>query len=163
MSEYNDYNSIYEDSDYPSRRQAPGRERRPQSSRPSNSSGRKPRKKKRRVTVGRVIGGFFKVLGTLILIGLCTGALLACFATVYINEVIVPKAKLYLDDFPLGENSIMYYQDKESGRYVEMTTLFSTKSSLWVDFEDMPKDLINATVSIVDSWLLNKSVVECLR
>ena len=150
MSEYNDYNSIYENSDYPSRRQAPGRERRPQSSRPSGSSGRKPRKKKRKVTVGRVIGGFFKVLGTLILIGLCTGALLACFATVYINEVIVPKAKLYLDDFPLGENSIMYYQDKESGRYVEMTTLFSTKSSLWVDFEDMPKDLINATVSIED-------------
>ena len=92
-----------------------------------------PRKKKRGITVGRVIGIFFKVLGTLILIGLCTGALLACFATVYINEVIVPKAKLYLDDFPLGENSIMYYQDKNTGQYVEMTTLrYYTRFSLFV-------------------------------
>ena len=149
MSEHNEYNSIYENSDYPSRRQPTGREGQPASHRQSGS-GRRPRKKKRGITVGRVIGIFFKVLGTLILIGLCTGALLACFATVYINEVIVPKAKLYLDDFPLGENSIMYYQDKNTGQYVEMTTLFSTKSSIWVDYEDMPEDLINATVSIED-------------
>ena len=146
VSEYNDYNSLYDDSDYPSRRQPPSRERQ------SGSAGRQSRKKRKKkgITVGRVIGIFFKVLGTLILIGLCTGALLVCFASVYINEVIVPKAKLYLDDFPLGENSIMYYQDKNTGQYVEMTTLFSTKSSIWVDYEDMPEDLVNAAVAIED-------------
>ncbi len=151
MSEYNDYNSLYENSDYPSRRQPPSRDRQSDSSRQSGSSGQRPRKRKKKgVTAGRVVGIFFKALGTLILIGLCTGALLVCFAATYINDVIVPKAKLYMDDFPLGENSIMYYQDKATGQYVEMTTLFSTESSIWVDFEEMPENLINAAIAIED-------------
>ena len=155
MSDYRNYNnykhSLYDDSDYPSRRQPPSRER--QSGGSSGGGGgapRKRRKKKKRGGVGRVIGAFFKVLGTLILIGLCTGALMACFAAVYINEVIVPQADLSMDDFPLGENSVMYYEDKETGQYKEMTTLLNVTSSVWVDFEEMPLNLINAAVAIED-------------
>ena len=146
MSElYNDHNSLYEDSDYPSRRQAPSRTR---SSDRSDRPSRKRRKK--RGGIGRAVGIFFKVLGTLILIGLCTGALMACFAAVYINEVIVPIADLSWDDFTLGENSVMYYQDKTTGEYKEMTTLLNVTSTIWVDYEEMPEDLINATVAIED-------------
>ena len=83
-------NSLYENSEYPSRRQAPGREC------------RQKKDKRKRGGIGRVVGFFFKLLGTLILIGLCTGALLCCFAAVYINEVIVPIADLSPDDFPMG-------------------------------------------------------------
>lgn len=140
MSDYNN-NSLYENSDYPSRRQAP---------RGSGGAQKRRRKKKGGITAGRVIGMFFKVLGTLILIGLCTGALLCCFAVVYINEVIVPQADMHPDDFTRGENSVMYYQNKETGRYEELRTLFSVTSSVWVDYEDMPEDLINATVAIED-------------
>ena len=39
--------------------------------------------------------------------------------------MIVPIADLSPDDFPMGENSIMYYQDKATGEYKEMTTLLS--------------------------------------
>ena len=92
----------------------------------------------------------WKVLGTLLLVGLCTGALLCCFAAVYINKVIVPIADLSMDDFSYGENSVMYYQDKTTGEYVEMTTLLNTTSSIWVDLEDMPQDLIDAAVAIED-------------
>ena len=146
MSEYSDHNSIYENSDYPSRRQAPGRERQSAGS----GGSKKHRRRKKRNPVLHVLGILFKVLGTLLLIGLCTGAIMACFAAVYINEVIVPIADLSMDDFPLGENSVMYYQDKETGQYQEMTTLFSTTSQIWVDYEDMPKNLINAAVAIED-------------
>lgn len=153
MSQYNDHSSLYENSDYPSRRQAPGPARSSGGGRPTSSGGGAPRKHKRRRKrnpVLRGIGIFFKVLGTLILIGLCTGALLACFAAVYINEVIVPIADLSLDDFPLGENSIMYYMDKETGQYKEMTTLLSVTKSMWVDYEEMPEYLKQATVAIED-------------
>ena len=142
MSEYNEHNSLYENSDYPSRRQAP-----------AQSGGRQAPKKRRRRKRNPVLHGlaiFFKVLGTLILVGLCTGALVACFAAVYINEVIVPIADLSLDDFPLGENSIMYYQDKQTGEYKELVTLFSSTSQIWVDYEDMPEYLIDAAVAIED-------------
>lgn len=142
MSEYN--NSLYENSDYPSRRQAPG------SGQQSGGSGKKRRRRKKKGGLRRGIGLFFKVLGTLILIGLCTGALLCCFAVVYIKEVIVPQADLSLDDFPMGENSIMYYQDKATGQYAEMTTLLNVTSTVRVDLEDMPQYLIDATVAIED-------------
>lgn len=151
MSQYNEHNSLYENSDYPSRRQAPGRARSPEGARQTSSGRGTPRKRrKKRNPVLRGVGIFFKVLGTLILIGLCTGALLACFAAVYINEVIVPIADLSLDDFPLGENSIMYYMDKETGQYKEMTTLLSVTKSMWVDYEEMPEYLKQATVAIED-------------
>ena len=133
MSEHN--NSLYENSEYPSRRRAPEEEPRP----------RRRRKKRRRI--GWTI---FKVLGTLMLVGLCTGALLCCFAAVYISTVLVPEAELSIDDFQLGENSVMYYVDKETGAPVEMVTLLNTISSVWVDYEDMPKDLIDAAVAIED-------------
>ena len=147
MSDYNQNNSLYENSDYPSRRQAPSRRA---SGSSSGGSQKRRRRKRGGITVGRVIGTFFKVLGTLILIGLCTGALLCCFAVTYINEVIVPRAELNLDDFPLGENSIMYYQDKTTGEYKELQTLFTVTKSVWVDYEDIPKYLVDATVAIED-------------
>ena len=133
MSDQN--NSLYENSEYPSRRQAP-EEPRP----------RRPRRKRRR----SIVGTFFKALGTLILVGLCTGALLACFAAVYMVQVIVPLADLSLDEFELGENSVMYYQDKATGEYEEMVTLLNVTSSIWVDYEEIPEDLINATIAIED-------------
>ncbi|MDO5585447.1 MAG: biosynthetic peptidoglycan transglycosylase, partial [Dialister sp.] len=151
MAQYSEHNSLYENSDYPSRRQAPGSARSSGGSRSSSSGGGAPRRHRRKKhPVRRGIGIFFKVLGSLLLIGLCTGALLACFAAVYINEVIVPIADLSMDDFPLGENSVMYYMDKETGEYKEMTTLLSVTKSMWVDYEEMPEYLKQAAVAIED-------------
>ena len=152
VSDYNEHSSLYENSDYPSRRQAPSHRASSGGSRQAPDAPKKRRKKKnkRGITVGRVIGWIFKTIGTLILIGLCTGALVCCFAAVYINDVIVPIADLSPDDFIFNEDSIMYYQDKTTGQYVEMTELHNLTSSVWVDFEEIPKDLINATVAIED-------------
>ena len=152
VSDYNEHSSLYENSDYPSRRQAPSHRASSGGSRQAPSPPRKRRRKKKSggITVGRVIGWVFKTLGTLILVGLCTGALVACFAAVYINEVIVPIADLSPDDFIFNEDSLMYYQDKTTGQYVEMTKLLNVTSSVWVDFEEIPQDLIDATVAIED-------------
>lgn len=137
MSDQNHNNSLYENSEYPSRRQT---------TRQREHTDR-PRKKRRRRGVA---GTIFKVLGTLLLIGLCTGAVLCCFGAIYIKTVIVPIADLSLDDFELGENSVMYYTDRSTGRDRELVTLLNTTSSIWVDYQDMPKDLINAAVAIED-------------
>ena len=152
MAEYSDHSSLYENSDYPSRRQAPSRRASSGGSRQAPDAPKKRRRKKKKggITVGRVVGWVSKTIGTLILIGLCTGALLACFAAVYINEVIVPIADLSPDDFVWNEDSIMYYQDKTTGQYVEMTKLNNITSSVWVDYDEIPEDLINAAVAIED-------------
>ena len=123
MSDQNNNNSLYENSEYPSR------QRRTADQHPR----RRPRKK--RGSTGNTI---LKVLGTLFLVGLCTGAELCCFGAYYVQTVILPEVEVSMDDFQLGENSVMYYQDKETGRYVEMTTLLSSTSSVWVVLEEMP-------------------------
>ncbi len=143
-------NSLYENSEYPSRRQAPQQ----------TDQSPRPRKKHRR---GRVAGTIFRVLGTLLLVGLCTGAILCCFGAVYIKTVIFPIANLSLDDFQLGENSIMYYQDKQTGEYKEMTTLLSTTSSIWVDYQEIPQNLVNAAVAIEDKRFWTHPGVDWLR
>ncbi len=151
MSDHNQ-SSLYENSDYPSRHRAPGQE---------GEGGRRPRRRRRRA--GGRASMVWKVLGTLLLVGLCTGALLCCFAAVYINRVIVPLADLSLDDFTYGENSYMYYQDKNTGEYVEMTQLFSAENAIWVDLEDMPQYLIDAAVAIEDQRFWEHPGVDWLR
>ena len=135
VSEQRNQHSLYENSEYPSRRQ------------PSQGGRERKNRKKCR---GSVTGTVFKVFGTLMLIGLCTAAILCCFAAVYIKTVIVPIADLSLDDFQLGENSVMYYQDKASGEYKELVTLQNVTSSIWVDYEEIPQDLRDAAVAIED-------------
>jgi penicillin-binding protein 1A len=135
VSEQNHTNhSLYDNSDYPSRKRPTGQEH----------GGRQPKKKRRR---GNLV---LKALGTLLLVGLCTGTILCCFAAVYISTVIFPNADLSLDDFPLGENSIMYYTDRKTGEDKELCTLLNVTSSIWVDYDEIPKDLVNAAVAIED-------------
>ncbi len=133
MSDMN-HSSLYDNSEYPSRRQEPETAPRP----------RKPKKRR------HPVAAFFKVLVTLLLIGLCTSVILCCFGAMYIKSVIIPEADLSLDDYVLGENSVMYYTDKATGNYVELCTLMTTTSSVWVDFEDIPDNLVKAAVAIED-------------
>ena len=143
MSDQNN-NSLYENSEYPSRRQAPRQ--------------RRPRKKHRRT--GTIA---LKVVGTLFLVGLCTSAILCCFAAWYIRTVILPQSDLSLDDFQLGENSIMYYLDRDTGEYKELVTLLNTTSSIWVDYEEIPENLVNAAVAIEDKRFWTHDGVDWLR
>ena len=73
-----------------------------------------------------------KVLGTLVLIGICTGAIMACFAAVYIQTIIMPQAEQTLatiDLFDVDQSSTMYYTDKSTGTQAEMLTLHGRKTA----------------------------------
>ena len=108
------------------------------------------RRKRRRPLLLTLIIRLFQLLGTLILIGCVTCAFLACYAGVYIQTVILPDTELDLSAYTLDENSVIYYQDKNTGLYTELATLVGDKNTEWVDYEDIPKDLINAVVAIED-------------
>ena len=133
MSDMN-HSSLYDNSEYPSRKQEP-------------DTASRPRKVKKR---RRPFLTFLKAFLTLLLVGLCTGVILCCFGAMYIKRVIIPQADLSLDDYVLGENSVMYYTDKETGQDKELVTLLNVTSSIWVDYDQMPQDLIDAAVAIED-------------
>ena len=121
---------------------------------PSRSEGHKgtaPRRRtRRRPILLSLIIRLFQLLGTLILVGVVTGAFLLCYAGVYIQTVILPDTHLDLSAYTLDENSVIYYLDKDTGLYVELETLVGDKNTEWVDYEDIPRDLIDAVVAIED-------------
>ena len=118
------------------------------------------RRRKKRKGAGATA---LKVLGTLFLIGLCTGAMLCCFAAVYIKNVILPEAALDLGSIDVNENSIMYYLDKNTGEYKELVTLLAEEDTLWVDYEEIPDYLKKAAVAIEDQRFWSHSGVDWKR
>ena len=142
MSEHHD--SIYENTQYPPREHQ-----------------ERPRRRRRRSSPAAAV---LKVLGTLLLVGLVTGALLCCFGAVYIKTVIIPIAQEFtMNDFDVGENSVMYYQDKSTGEYKELVTLLNTTSSIWVDSDEIPKYLKEAAVAVEDKRFYTHPGVDWVR
>lgn len=94
-------------------------------------------------TVGRVVG-------TLLLIGIITSAILACFAAVYIRTVILPDTYVDATAFSMNLSSTIYYTDPETGENKELRTLHGGENRMLVEYEDIPQDLINAAVAIED-------------
>ncbi len=92
----------------PERSQAqPGAQRQP--------SRAKGRKRRRRPIWLTIIIRFFQLIGTLLLVGIVTGCFMACFAAVYVKTAVMPRTFLDLSDYTMDENSVIYYQDKNTG------------------------------------------------
>ena len=158
--QYHSDRSLYENSDYPPRRHPSREAEHTHGGRRAalrQSHARRPRRGRREH------GRLSFILGTLLLVFLCTGAILCCFAAVYIKTVIFPMADLSLDDFTLGQNSVMYYTDPDTGEDKELVTLLSDTSSIWVDYDDIPQNLINAAVAIEDKRFWSHSGVDWKR
>ena len=117
----------------------------------SNQAPQPGRKRPRRqrsaaATVAVTIG---KVVGTLLLIGIITAVILICFAARYIQTVIIPQAHIEAN-FVMDQTSIIYYEDPNTGEYVEHLSLHGDENRILVDYEDIPEDMIKATVAIED-------------
>ena len=142
MPEHHD--SIYENTQYPPREHQ-----------------ERPRRRRRRSSPAAAV---LKVLGTLLLVGLVTGAFLCCFGAVYIKTVIIPVAQEFtMNDFDVGENSVMFYQDQSTGEYKELVTLLNTTSSIWVDSDEIPKYLKEAAVAVEDKRFYTHPGVDWVR
>ena len=118
--------------------------------RTTNQSGEPPRRPRRKGGAGRVILGILKVIGTLILIGCTTGAILACFAATYIKTVIIPQDYVDASAYSMNLSSTIYYTDPSTGEAKELRTLHGEENRVKVDYEEIPEDLINALVAIED-------------
>lgn len=91
------------------------------------------------------------VLTTLLLIGVTTMAICLVAGAAYIKFYISPSIDIDLDDFRLNFTSFVYYTDRETGQEVRFEELHGNENRVWVDYEDIPKQLIDAYISIEDS------------
>lgn len=111
---------------------------------------------------GSTIGAIFKVIGTLLLIMIVTSLLFTCIFAYYVKTCIMPGVHIDLDDFALKQSSTLWYQDK-NGTWQELITLSGEENRKWVDYEDLPKYLEKALVSVEDHRFYDHKGVDWYR
>jgi len=121
------------------------------------------RKKGRTGVAGRVAFWAARVIVTILLIGITTSAILTCFAAAYIKTYIQPYTDLNLKDFSMDLTTIVYYTDPDTGEQVEMQRLYAEENRVWVPYDEIPKDLVNATIAIEDQRFLKHQGVDWYR
>ncbi len=99
---------------------------------------------------GSVVGKICGILGTLVLIGICTAAMMAGIFMTYINTTLAPTLQVNADDYTMNLSSVIYYQDQEMEEWKEFQNIYGTQNRIWVDIDDVPDALWQAVVAIED-------------
>ena len=108
-------------------------------------------------------GGVGKVLLTLLLIILLTGVLFMCIFAYYVKSTLTDDIDLSLDDFNVNESSSILYQDKATGEWKELCMIQSDEKRIWIDYEQMPQDMLDAIVAIEDKRFYEHKGVDWYR
>ncbi len=91
-----------------------------------------------------------KVLLSLMLIGIITGCLVVGAFAVYVFNYVDDKVYEDLDEMSLGFTTTIYAPDPDTGEFVEYKRLHGEENRIWVEFDKMPEELLNAFVAIED-------------
>lgn len=100
--------------------------------------------------VGRVLATVGKVVGTICLTGFLAFLIFACLFAVYVKNDLSQQAQWDADAINFDQTSVIYYEDRQTGKYEVLKTLYGGSNSTWVQYEDIPKNLIHACMAIED-------------
>ncbi|MDL2288812.1 PBP1A family penicillin-binding protein, partial [Oscillospiraceae bacterium OttesenSCG-928-F05] len=140
-----------------------GSANRPGAQGPRRNQGSAIVRRPRRRGGGSVIGMVFKVIGTLFLIGLTTGVILACIGAVYIDRYINTDLGVDPEDFQMDLTSFIYVMNKETGQYEVLQELFYDENRVWVSYDEIPQHMLDAVVAIEDKRFYKHNGVDWYR
>jgi penicillin-binding protein 1A len=114
------------------------------------------------LTAGSVIRLAVRIVLMVVLIFITTGLLLACIFAFYVKNTLSTNLDIKLEDFALSLSSSIWYTDK-SGESKELVSLYSTENRVWVDYDNIPKDMEHALVAIEDKRFYKHKGVDWYR
>ena len=88
-------------------------------------------------------------LATVILIVAVAGFVFVGMLGDFLQDDILPDASLDLNDLTLDLNSTIYYIDDE-GQFQVQQQINAEMDRKWVTYEEIPQDMINATIAVED-------------
>ncbi len=88
-------------------------------------------------------------VATVFLIGIVCGFVFVTLLGQYLQDDIIPMAEINLDNYDMEKTSYIYYKD-ENGNYQILQQLATTMDRRWVEFEDIPEELVQAAIAIED-------------
>ena len=121
-----------------------------------------PRKQRRNRTAGAAKGILMTVL-TLMLVGVCTVVMLFGIFMKYVNTSLLPTLDVKAEDYTMALSSVVYYQNRDSGEWVEFQKVHGQENRVWVDIGDMAPGLWEAAVSIEDERFFSHHGVDWKR
>ena len=87
-----------------------------------------------------------KVIGTILAIGLTTCLMFFAIFMIYVHTSL--DLDVDISAYTLKQSSTVYYQDKTSGEWVELTKLHGVENRTLVSIDDIPKHVREALISI---------------
>ena len=113
-------------------------------------------------TLWRLVSAFLTIC---VFVGIAGGvAAVRTYRTgmTYIEEDIKPIAHYDLDGVRLNQSSFILARDAD-GEYVEIRQLLALENRIWVNFDEIPTDMVNATVAIEDKRFWEHDGVDWMR
>ena len=98
------------------------------------------------LSVVKIVGA---AVATVLLIAVICGFVFVGMLGQYLQEDIIPLAQMNLDNYDMEKTSYVYYFD-ENGNPQILQRLSTTTDRRWVEYEDIPEQLIHAAVAIED-------------
>jgi len=113
--------------------------------------------------VSDIIFLVLKTMGTVVLIAVTTGVVFACIFLIYLRMSLTEGFDISTISFKMNLSSVIYYTDTDTGDDLELVTVQSTEFRRWVDYDDIPKHLIDALVAIEDHRFFSHQGVDWYR
>ena len=134
----------------------------PASPAPAQKSVKKKRKRVRRKHP--VIFTIFLVFFVLLISGIMTGLVVGTSVFRYMDQFVNGKKVIDLDYYKStqSQTSILYAYNKD-GKPVEQTRLHGEENRIWIDYDEMPEDLIWAFVCLEDKRFFEHDGVDWRR
>ncbi len=111
-----------------------------------NAKPNEAKKKKSSKSILKKIGYW---IGVLICVGIIAGSSIAIALTLYLVDA-TKEDDINLTNLELSFTSTIYYQDKETGEYLEYTKLGGTENRTWVSLADIPQHVQDAYIAVED-------------
>ena len=121
-------------------------------------------KKSRKRKKHPVLFTIFVIIFCLGVSGVLTGLVVGSSVLSYVDELVNGKKIIDLENYKSSQSqtSIMYAYDKNN-KPVELTRLHGEENRIWVDFEEMPENLLKAFVSLEDKRFYDHAGVDWIR
>lgn len=118
--------------------------------------------------LGKITLWLLVIAATLAVIAAVSGSIFMTKFSEYLKTDVIPKAEDYaeamnLDSISLAQTSIIYYTDPATGEYKELQKLYATQNRIWVSYDQIPQDMVNAAVAIEDKRFPEHNGVDWLR
>lgn len=134
----------------------------PAATAPATKSVKKKRKRVRRKHP--VIFTIFLIFFVLLISGIMTGLVVGTSVFRYMDQFVNGKKVIDLDYYKStqSQTSILYAYNKD-GKPVEQTRLHGEENRIWIDYDEMPEDLIWAFVCLEDKRFFEHEGVDWKR